>query len=73
MKVVKDFMKKVLGAKVYIWIVVAVLAIFFIVAKTYNIIGFFQGKNASKSNLYANHSLRESQRKCLFGCRDSKG
>ena len=71
MKIVKDFIKKVLGAKVYIWIVVAVLVIFFVVSKTYNIIGFFQGKNAS--NLYANHSLRESQRKCFFGCRDSKG
>lgn len=47
MKIVKDFIKKVLGAKVYIWIVVAVLAIFFVVAKTYNIIGYFQGKNAS--------------------------
>ena len=32
MKIVKDFIKKVLGAKVYIWIVVAVLAIFFVVS-----------------------------------------
>ena len=47
MKIVKDFIKKVLGAKVYIWIVVAVLAIFFVVAKMYNIIGHFQGKNTS--------------------------
>lgn len=46
MKIIKEFIKKVLGAKIYVWIVVAVLAIFFVVAKTYNIIGFFQGKNA---------------------------
>ena len=39
MKIVKDFIKKVLGAKVYIWFVVAVLGIFFVVAKKYNIIG----------------------------------
>ncbi|MCF1283834.1 DUF4230 domain-containing protein [Streptococcus sinensis] len=47
MKIVKNFIRKVLGAKIYVWIVVAVLAIFFVVAKTYNIIGYFQGKNAS--------------------------
>lgn len=47
MKIIKEFIKKVLGAKIYVWIVVAVLAIFFVVAKTYNIIGYFQGKNAS--------------------------
>lgn len=47
MKIVKNFIRKVLGAKIYVWIVVAILAIFFVVAKTYNIIGYFQGKNAS--------------------------
>ena len=47
MKIVKNFIRKVLGAKIYVWIVVAVLAIFFVVAKTYNIIGYFQGKNTS--------------------------
>ena len=47
MKIVKNFIRKVLGAKIYVWIVVAVLAIFFVVAKTYNIIEYFQGKNAS--------------------------
>jgi len=47
MKIVKNFIRKVLGAKIYVWIVVAVLAIFFVVAKMYNIIGHFQGKNTS--------------------------
>ena len=47
MKIVKNFIRKVLGAKIYVWIVVAILAIFFVVVKTYNIIGYFQGKNAS--------------------------
>lgn len=47
MKIVKNFIRKILGAKIYVWIVVTVLAIFFVVAKTYNIIGYFQGKNAS--------------------------
>ena len=47
MKIVKNFIRKVVGAKIYVWIVVAVLAIFFVVAKTYNIIGYFQGKNTS--------------------------
>ena len=47
MKIVKNFIRKVLGAKIYVWIVVAILAIFFVVAKTYNIIGYFQGKNVS--------------------------
>ena len=68
MKVVKDFMKKVLGAKVYIWIVVAVLAIFFIVAKTYNIIGFFQGKNASdeRSQIYTQITRLEKVNESVF-------
>ena len=68
MKVVKDFMKKVLGAKVYIWIVVAVLAIFFFVAKTYNIIGFFQGKNASdeRSQIYTQITRLEKVNESVF-------
>ena len=68
MKVVKDFMKKVLGAKVYIWIVVAVLAIFFVVAKTYNIIGYFQGKHASdeRSQIYAQITRLEKARQPVF-------
>ena len=68
MKIVKDFIKKVLGAKVYIWIVVAVLAIFFVVAKTYNIIGFFQGKNASdeRSQIYTQITRLEKVKESVF-------
>ena len=45
MKIVKNFIRKVLGAKIYVWIVVAILAIFFVVAKTYNILlGTSKGK-----------------------------
>ena len=68
MKIVKDFIKKVLGAKVYIWIVVAVLAIFFVLAKTYNIIGFFQGKNASdeRSQIYTQITRLEKTRQPVF-------
>ena len=68
MKIVKDFIKKVLGAKVYIWIVVAVLAIFFVVAKTYNIIGFFQGKNASdeRSQIYTQITRLEKVNESVF-------
>ena len=68
MKIVKDFIKKVLGAKIYIWIVVAVLAIFFVVAKTYNIIGFFQGKNASdeRSQIYTQITRLEKVNESVF-------
>mgnify|MGYP000845203640 CR=1 FL=1 len=68
MKIVKDFIKKVLGAKIYVWIVVAVLAIFFVVAKTYNIIGFFQGKNASdeRSQIYTQITRLEKTRQPVF-------
>lgn len=68
MKIVKDFIKKVLGAKIYIWIVVAVLAIFFVVAKTYNIIGYFQGKHASdeQSQIYAQITRLEKVNESVF-------
>ena len=68
MKIVKDFIKKVLGAKIYIWIVVAILAIFFVVAKTYNIIGFFQGKNASdeQSQIYTQITRLEKVNESVF-------
>ena len=68
MKIVKDFIKKVLGAKVYIWIVVAVLAIFFVVAKTYNIVGYFQGKNASdeRSQIYTQITHLEKVNESVF-------
>ena len=68
MKIVKDFIKKVLGAKIYIWIVVAVLAIFFVVAKTYNIVGYFQGKNASdeRSQIYTQITHLEKVNESVF-------
>ncbi|MCY7023858.1 MULTISPECIES: DUF4230 domain-containing protein [Streptococcus] len=68
MKIVKDFIKKVLGAKIYIWIVVAVLAIFFVVAKTYNIIGYFQGKHASdeRSQIYTQITRLEKVNESVF-------
>ena len=68
MKIVKDFIKKVLGAKIYVWIVVAILAIFFVVAKTYNIIGFFQGKNASdeRSQIYTQITRLEKVKETVF-------
>ena len=68
MKIVKDFIKKILGAKVYIWIVVAVLAIFFVVSKTYNIIGYFQGINASdeRSQIYAQITRLEKASELVF-------
>lgn len=68
MKIVKDFIKKVLGAKIYVWIVVAILAIFFVVAKTYNIIGFFQGKNASdeRTQIYTQITRLEKVKQNVF-------
>lgn len=68
MKIVKNFIRKVLGAKVYIWIVVALLAIFFVIAKTYNIIGFFQGKNASdeRSQIYTQITRLEKVNESVF-------
>ena len=68
MKIVKDFIKKVLGAKVYIWIVVAVLAIFFVVAKTYNIIGYFQGIKASdeRKQIYMQITRLEKVNESVF-------
>ena len=68
MKIVKDFIKKVLGAKIYVWIVVAILAIFFVVAKTYNIIGYFQGKNTSneKTQVYTRITHLEQVNQSVF-------
>lgn len=68
MKIVKNFIRKVLGAKVYIWIVVALLSIFFVIAKTYNIIGFFQGKNASdeRSQIYTQITRLEKVNESVF-------
>ena len=68
MKIVKNFIKKVLGAKIYVWIVLAVLATFFVVAKTYNIIGYFQGKNASdeRSQIYTQITHLEKVNESVF-------
>ena len=68
MKIVKNFIRKVLGAKIYVWIVVAVLAIFFVVAKTYNIVGYFQGKNASdeRSQIYTQITHLEKVNESVF-------
>ena len=68
MKIVKNFIRKVLGAKIYVWIVVAILAIFFVVAKTYNIIGFFQGKNASdeRTQIYTQITRLEKVNQNVF-------
>ena len=68
MKIVKDFIRKVLGAKIYVWIVVAILAIFFVVAKTYNIIGYFQGKNVSneQTQVYTRITQLEKVNESVF-------
>ena len=68
MKIVKNFIRKVLGAKIYVWIVVAILAIFFVVAKTYNIVGYFQGKNASdeRSQIYTQITHLEKVNESVF-------
>ena len=47
MRMFKTLFKKVLGAKIYVWIVIVILTTLFVVAKTFNFIGYFQGKNAS--------------------------
>lgn len=68
MKIVKNFIRKVLGAKIYVWIVVAILTIFFVVAKTYNIVGYFQGKNASdeRSQVYTRITHLEQVNDIVF-------
>lgn len=68
MKIVKNFIRKVLGAKIYVWIVVAILAIFFVVAKTYNIIGYFQGKNVSneQTQVYTRITQLEKVNESVF-------
>ena len=68
MKIVKNFIRKVLGAKIYVWIVVAILTIFFVVAKTYNIVGYFQGKNASdeRSQIYTQITHLEKVNESVF-------
>ncbi|MBP2620883.1 DUF4230 domain-containing protein [Streptococcus panodentis] len=68
MKIVKDLLKKALGAKIYVWIVVAVLATLFVVAKSNHLIGYFQGKNASdeRSQIYAQITSLEKVNETVF-------
>lgn len=72
----KTLFKKVLGAKIYVWIVIVILTTLFVVAKTFNFIGYFQGKNASdeRSQIYTQiTSLEKVNETVFFECWDSKG
>ena len=64
----KTLLKKVLGAKIYVWIVVAILTTLFVVAKTSNLIGYIQGKNASneRSQIYTQITSLEKVNETVF-------
>ena len=64
----KTLLKKLLGAKIYVWIVVAVLTTLFVVAKTSNLIGYIQGKNASneRSQIYTQITSLEKVNETVF-------
>ncbi len=64
----KTLFKKVLGAKIYVWIVVAILTTLFVVAKTFNLIGYIQGKNASneRSQIYTQITSLEKVNETVF-------
>lgn len=64
----KTLLKKVLGAKIYVWIVVAILTTLFVVAKTFNLIGYIQGKNASneRSQIYTQITSLEKVNETVF-------
>jgi len=64
----KTLFKKVLGAKIYVWIVVVILTTLFVVAKTSNLIGYFQGKNASdeRSQVYTQITRIEKVNQSVF-------
>lgn len=64
----KTLLKKVLGAKIYVWIVVAILTTLFVVAKTSNLIGYIQGKNASdeRSQVYTQITRIEKVNQSVF-------
>lgn len=64
----KTLLKKLLGAKIYVWIVVAILTTLFVVAKTSNLIGYIQGKNASneRSQIYTQITSLEKVNETVF-------
>lgn len=64
----KTLLKKVLGAKIYVWIVVVILTTLFVVAKTSNLIGYIQGKNASneRSQIYTQITSLEKVNETVF-------
>lgn len=64
----KTLFKKVLGAKIYVWIVIVILTTLFVVAKTSNFIGYFQGKNASdeRSQIYTQITSLEKVNETVF-------
>ncbi|WP_045503831.1 DUF4230 domain-containing protein [Streptococcus gordonii] len=68
MRMFKTLLKKVLGAKIYVWIVVAILTTLFVVAKTSNLIGYIQGKNASneRSQIYTQITSLEKVNETVF-------
>lgn len=64
----KTLFKKVLGARIYVWIVVAILTTLFVVAKTSNLIGYIQGKNASdeRKEIYMQITRLEKVNESVF-------
>ena len=68
MKMVRDFIKKLLKAKIYVWVVVAILTTLFVVAKTFNLIGYIQGQNASdeRSQIYTQITRIEKVNESVF-------
>lgn len=68
MKMVRDFIKKLLKAKIYVWVVVAILTTLFVVAKTFNLIGYIQGQNASdeRSQIYTQITSLEQVNETVF-------
>ncbi|WP_060970241.1 DUF4230 domain-containing protein [Streptococcus gordonii] len=68
MRMFKTLLKKLLGAKIYVWIVVAILTTLFVVAKTSNLIGYIQGKNASneRSQIYTQITSLEKVNETVF-------
>ena len=65
---VRDFIKKLLKAKIYVWVVVAILTTLFVVAKTFNLIGYIQGQNASdeRSQIYTQITRIEKVNESVF-------
>ena len=57
-----------MGAKIYVWIVVVILTTLFVVAKTSNLIGYIQGKNASdeRKEIYMQITRLEKVNESVF-------